>query len=81
MLHAKNHQLYPEKEGPRYVRGHAVSLSMVGFAVVLAGLLWLYYVRENALRCQGKRDDSVADLTDEEKEELGDDAPTYIYNT
>ena len=63
------------------MRGHAISLSLVGLAVILFGLLWLYFVRENRLRLQGKRDDRATGLSEVEVEELGDDAPTYQYST
>ncbi|KAL2830265.1 histidine phosphatase superfamily [Aspergillus cavernicola] len=64
--------LYKTNEGPRYVRGNAVTLSLVGFAGVVYGIMWVYYRRKNKRRDQGLEDEKVSGMTDEEIEEMGD---------
>ncbi|EAW08833.1 putative MFS transporter [Aspergillus clavatus NRRL 1] len=73
--------LYKTTEAPRYVRGNAVTLSMVGFAGIVYGLMWLYYHQENIRRANGLKDDKVAGMTEEEIEELGDKSPRFRYTT
>jgi hypothetical protein len=73
--------LYPTNEAPRYVRGNAVTLSLVGFAGVVYGLMWFYYRQKNMRRVQGLEDEKVAGMSDEEIAELGDKSPRFIYST
>ncbi|KAF2760738.1 putative MFS transporter [Pseudovirgaria hyperparasitica] len=71
--------LYPSAEGPRYVRGHAVTLGMVAFAcIVLAGLS-LHFSRMNARRARGEEDGTWAHLNASEIAELGDKNPAFVY--
>ncbi|PWY83454.1 phosphoglycerate mutase-like protein [Aspergillus heteromorphus CBS 117.55] len=69
--------LYKTDEAPRYVRGNAVTLSLVGFAGSIYGLMWWYYHMKNKRREQGLEDDKVAGLTEEEIEEMGDRSPRF----
>ncbi|RAH42893.1 putative MFS transporter [Aspergillus brunneoviolaceus CBS 621.78] len=69
--------LYKTEEAPRYVRGNAVTLALVGFAGVVYGLMWWYYHCKNQRRQQGLEDDKVAGMTDEAIEELGDKSPRF----
>ncbi|PYI03516.1 phosphoglycerate mutase-like protein [Aspergillus sclerotiicarbonarius CBS 121057] len=71
--------LYKTNEAPRYVRGNAVTLSLVGFAGVIYGLMWWYYHEKNNRREHGLEDDKVAGMTEEEIEEMGDRSPRFIY--
>ncbi|QMW45059.1 hypothetical protein G4B11_008479 [Aspergillus flavus] len=73
--------LYKNNEAPRYVRGNAVTLGLVGFAGIVYGLMWFYYHQKNMRRVQGFEDEKVAGMTDEEIEELGDKSPRFIYST
>ncbi|KIH88118.1 MFS transporter [Sporothrix brasiliensis 5110] len=73
--------VYPAAEGPRYVKGHAISLAMGAFAVVTYGLVWAYYVYENKQRTAGKRDARISGLTDDQVRELGDKSPHFIFAT
>jgi hypothetical protein len=73
--------LYKTNEGPRYVRGNAVTLALVGFAGVVYGLMWVYYRWKNNHRDQGLEDDKTAGMTDEEVEEMGDRSPRFRYTT
>ncbi|CBF78114.1 putative MFS transporter [Aspergillus nidulans FGSC A4] len=71
--------LYKTEEGPRYVRGNAVTLALVGFAGIIYGIMWAYYLWKNKRREQGFEDEKAAGKTDEEIEEMGDMSPRYRY--
>ncbi|MCJ1428293.1 hypothetical protein MMC29_006202 [Sticta canariensis] len=71
--------LYKTYEGPRYVRGHAVTLSLVAFAILVYASMSLVLSRENSRRQEGKEDARVANKSDEEIEELGDASPRFRY--
>ncbi|KAK6069557.1 major facilitator superfamily transporter [Seiridium cupressi] len=66
-------------EGPRYIRGDAVSLSMVGMATCIYSFMWFWFRRENAKRDAGHIDPAYEGLSEEELAELGDDSPHYRY--
>lgn len=72
--------LYKTNEAPRYVRGNAVTLSLVGFAGAIYALMWFYYRQKNSRRAQGLEDEKVTGLTDEQIEELGDKSPRFLYS-
>ncbi|KAK5239833.1 hypothetical protein LTR16_011450 [Cryomyces antarcticus] len=71
--------LYPTKEGPRYVKGHAVTLAMVGFAISVYGFMSWYFARENRRRKNGVEDGKIAGMSEEEIAELGDRNPRFAY--
>ncbi|KAI9676840.1 MAG: hypothetical protein M1817_006679 [Caeruleum heppii] len=71
--------LYPKSEGVRYVRGHAVTLSMVGLASVLFGFMWWHFSRLNRKRAAGREDWKMAGKSEEEVAELGDESPRFRY--
>ncbi|CCF41198.1 major facilitator superfamily transporter [Colletotrichum higginsianum] len=71
--------IYQAVDKPRYIRGHAVTLSMVGMATCLYGFLWFWYSRENKQREAGRVQSKYADLSDDELAELGDESPRYRY--
>ncbi|WQF85443.1 Putative major facilitator superfamily, MFS transporter superfamily [Colletotrichum destructivum] len=71
--------IYQAVDKPRYIRGHAVTLSMVGMATCLYGFLWFWYWRENKQREAGRVQSKYADLSDDELAELGDESPRYRY--
>lgn len=73
--------LYPAAEGPRFVRGHAVSLSMVAFAMVVYAVMWWVFSRENMKRRNGERDSRIEGLSEHEIAALGDENPRFIYST
>lgn len=72
-------QLYPSSEGPRYLRGHAVSLAMVGMASIIFAFMSWYLSKMNHRRGRGEEDAKVANMSDVEIAELGDESPRYIY--
>lgn len=73
--------LYPSAEGPRFVRGHSVSLSMVAFAMVIYTVMWWVFSRENRKRRNGERNAKIEGLNEQEVAALGDDNPRFMYST
>lgn len=71
--------LYPKSEGPRYVRGHAVTMALVAFAAVLFGAMSIWFHQENKKRERGARDDRVQGMSDQEILALGDDNPRFKF--
>lgn len=71
--------LYKTEEGPRYIRGNAVTLALVGFAGIVYGAMWAYYHWKNKKRDQGFEDEKVVGMSDEEIEEMGDMSPRFRY--
>ncbi|KAJ5542683.1 Major facilitator superfamily domain general substrate transporter, partial [Penicillium sp. DV-2018c] len=72
--------LYPNSEGPRFVRGNAVTLALVGFAGVVYGGMWFSYRVINRRRVQGLEDEKIASLSDQEIQEMGDRNPRFLYS-
>lgn len=72
--------LYKNHEAPRYVRGNAVTLSLVGFSALLYAFMWFYYTRQNKRRTAGLEDDKIVDMTEEEIQEMGDRNPRFQYS-
>ena len=56
-----------------------MTLGLVAFAVLILGGMSVYFSAVNKKRLQGKEDDKVSGMTDEEIEELGDRSPRYLY--
>jgi hypothetical protein len=73
--------IYINTEGPRYVRGHAVTMSLVAMATLVYGGMSLYFARANSQREAGERDEAHQGLTEDELAELGDDSPHFRYMT
>lgn len=66
-------------EGPRYIRGHAVTLAMVSMATCIYMFMWTYFSRVNKQRAEGKIDKKHEGLGEDELAELGDDSPRFRY--
>ncbi|KAI9735848.1 MAG: hypothetical protein M1834_001313 [Cirrosporium novae-zelandiae] len=71
--------LYPEAEGPRFIRGQAVSLGMVAWAVFVYAGMGGYFRWRNARRAGGKEDGKIEGLSPEERRELGDEDPGFVF--
>ncbi|OMP82781.1 putative transporter C11D3.18C [Diplodia seriata] len=71
--------IYPKSEGPRYRRGHSVTLSLALVAVAIICCLSWHFARVNRRRAAGKEDWKLAGLTPEQIEELGDRSPHFVY--
>jgi hypothetical protein len=73
--------LYPATDGPRYAKGHSVTLALVGFAaVVYASLSW-WLRRENRSRVDFHRNDALEGRVEEAINESGDRNPRFLYST
>jgi cbb3-type cytochrome oxidase subunit 3 len=72
--------LYKTSEGPRFVRGNAVTLGLVGFAGILYGGMWICYRFINKRRVQGLEDEKISSLTEEDIQEMGDRNPRFLYS-
>ncbi|KAF2751830.1 MFS general substrate transporter [Sporormia fimetaria CBS 119925] len=71
--------LYPANEGPRFIRGHAVTLAMVAWACAVYAFMWFYFARVNARRARGEEDWKMEGLSEEEIAELGDESPRFMF--
>ncbi|EJD43902.1 MFS general substrate transporter [Auricularia subglabra TFB-10046 SS5] len=71
--------LYATGDKPRYIRGHAASLAIVGFATTIFGVLWLWFMRANARRARGQEEYRTVGKTADEIDALGDNAPDFRY--
>lgn len=69
----------PTAEGPRYIKGHAITLSLVGFAGIIYSFLWWYFRRLNEQRDVSEGDDEAQRMSTDEMMELGDESPRYRY--
>jgi hypothetical protein len=72
-------QIYPTREGPRFIRGHGVTMAMVGFACICYVILWFEFNRTNKKREKGEEEHLIAGMSDEEVAEMGDDSPRFRY--
>ncbi|KAJ4342278.1 hypothetical protein N0V87_001264 [Didymella glomerata] len=71
--------IYTTREGPRYIRGHAITLALVAMAVFIYLLMWTYFSKVNKQRAEGKVDREHEGLSEDELAELGDDSPHFRY--
>ncbi|KAF3034338.1 hypothetical protein E8E12_006148 [Didymella heteroderae] len=71
--------IYTTREGPRYIRGHAVTLALVAMAVLIYVLMWTYFLKINKQRAEGKVEKKHEGLSEDELAELGDDSPHFRY--
>ncbi|EGR44156.1 uncharacterized protein TRIREDRAFT_70933 [Trichoderma reesei QM6a] len=70
--------IYLVDEAPTYVTGYSVSLAMMWLGMISATILFLLMWRENKKREAGERDDRLR-LLEDEKNNLGDDYPTFRF--
>ncbi|RYP25733.1 hypothetical protein DL768_011428 [Monosporascus sp. mg162] len=72
--------IYLSAYAPRYILGNAVSLSLVGMATGIYGILWFYYDRQNKKRAAGGHIHAKYEgMSEEQLAELGDESPHYRY--
>ncbi|KAF1920552.1 high-affinity nicotinic acid transporter-like protein [Ampelomyces quisqualis] len=71
--------IYPAADRPRYIKGHAITMAMVAFAIACYTVLWIALKRINDRRDKGEEDHLMAAMTDDEVAELGDDSPRFRY--
>ncbi|KAL4894105.1 major facilitator superfamily domain-containing protein [Aspergillus ambiguus] len=70
--------VFYDAEAPAYPTGYGVSLGMVWVCGVACALFLAYVVRENRLRARGRRDHRY-ELPEEERDNLGDDHPSFRF--
>jgi hypothetical protein len=71
--------LYKTNEGPRFIKGHAVSMGLVAMSAIIYLAFWAFFHRQNKRKLEGKEDYKVAGMTEEEAEELGEHNPKFLY--
>ncbi|KAK4142433.1 putative transporter-like protein [Dichotomopilus funicola] len=71
--------LFRSVDAPRFVAGHAVSMSLMLMAALIYLFFWGYFRHLNKRRDEGKEDYRVVGMTDEEIDELGDESPRFRY--
>ncbi|KAL4867472.1 hypothetical protein BDV12DRAFT_171260 [Aspergillus spectabilis] len=71
--------LYKTDEGPRFVKGHAVSMALVAMSAAVYLAFWAWFRRQNRRKLAGKEDYRVENMTEEEAEELGEHNPRFLY--
>ena len=69
----------PTREGPRYVKGHAITLALVAMTTCIYIFMWNYFTKVNKQRAEGKIDKKHEGLSEDELAELGDDSPRFRY--
>ena len=74
-------QLFPTKDDPRYVMGHAVTIGAYTIYILFAITLWAAYTSTNRNRRAGKEDWKIRGLSEEEVDDLGDESPRFVYAT
>ena len=71
--------MYKTHEGPRFVKGHAVSMALVAMSSFIYLAFWAWFRRQNKRKDEGKEDWRIQGLTEEEAEELGEHNPRFHY--
>jgi hypothetical protein len=62
------------------VKGHALTLALVGFSAVIYASMSLYFGRRNRERRAGKKEDwKMAGKSEGAIAEMGDENPRYMY--
>ncbi|KAI8939606.1 hypothetical protein NX059_003369 [Plenodomus lindquistii] len=71
--------IYPTRDRPRFVKGHGITMAMVGFAIVCYAVLWFQFRKINSRREKGEEEHLIAGMSDDEVAEMGDDSPRFRY--
>lgn len=71
--------LYLSDEGPRYIKGHSVTLGLIGVSAFIFSVLLFWFAKTNRARDNGLQDSRVAGLSEEEIIELGEESPRYRF--
>jgi len=71
--------LFPTNDGPRYIMGYCVTIAMVGYAACIFAFMSHYFSRVNKRRREGKEDQKVEGISEEQINELGDRSPRFMY--
>jgi hypothetical protein len=71
--------LYSATGGPRYVKGHSITLALVGFAAVVYALMSWWLRRENRARMLLERNDFNEGNLMQGINNVGDRNPRFLY--
>lgn len=71
--------IYATKDSPEYIRGHAVTLGVVGMATSLYFFMMIYLKRQNTKRERGEVPEKQRGMSEEELIQLGDDSWRFRY--
>ncbi|KAK5172872.1 uncharacterized protein LTR77_002992 [Saxophila tyrrhenica] len=71
--------LYPNDEGPRFVRGHGVTMGLIILGSLIYGFMFVYFSGRNQKREQGAEDKAMEGLNEEEILALGDENPRFRF--
>lgn len=63
------------------MKGHGITLAMVGFAIACYSVLWFTFARINERRDNGEEDHLIEGMSDEQVAEMGDESPRFRYTT
>jgi len=72
-------QIYPTHDRPRFIKGHGITMAMVGFAVACYTVMWFHLESINSSREKGEEENKVEGMSEEEIAEMGDDSPRFRY--
>lgn len=56
-----------------------MTLGLAAFATLTCGFMWWFLAQKNRQRLNGKEDVKIANMSDDEVEELGDASPRFLY--
>ncbi|KAK4995105.1 hypothetical protein LTR66_005013 [Elasticomyces elasticus] len=70
---------YISTDGPRYHKGHSINLGAQAGVAILASLGIAYIIWENRKRTRGGRDARLANVTKDERRDLGYRDPAFKY--
>lgn len=70
---------YRQKDGPRYILGHALELGFIGGGIIAALILIFNYQRINKSRARKMESGGASEFTPEELSAQGDRAVTWRY--
>ncbi|KAJ5217938.1 uncharacterized protein N7498_000037 [Penicillium cinerascens] len=71
--------IYPTNEGPRYIKGHTITMAMVAYSTVVFICLSLWFRYANRRRAEGKDDHHANGLSEDETNELGHGSPNFHF--
>ncbi|KAH6695606.1 high-affinity nicotinic acid transporter [Plectosphaerella plurivora] len=71
--------LYATADGPRFIKGHSISMAFVCLSACIYMAFWAYFRHLNKRRDEGKEDHTVEGMTEEEIQELGEHNPRFRY--
>jgi hypothetical protein len=70
---------YREKDGPRFVLGHALELGFIGAGIIACVILIISYTAINKKRDRQMIGEDKSSLSNEELSAMGDRATTFRY--